>query len=406
MAAQLLKIGNTYNLKRDYWLCDDLSEITSPKVGDLALAQDSEDSSKAKLYIYSGKKTWAEYTTSSGSSSDGSGPSISEDEIKALISQYAKKDWNENNPSSGSYIENRTHYTEYSNLLELINPAWNGTLEDENAPTIISSLDENDYSYVNSTVKVYKVSDSVIDLSSQIENAIVYFKAKAIISAEEFGLEEDKIIEVENIGTYKEGAKKCLEEYAKILVQCGVVSEEEIAPEVEATLTQISVFDYHEDGKYGFGYGIGPTGQGLPFCNFLRIYFPSEDQENETTTISKGTYATYVESKEFNDNKKTSLSNECVTSLISLNGEVVKQLDSKYIADALAGISIDTSGLEKIENRISNGDEWTDRSDLYPSTLAVSQYTESLLSSHTDTMKEYVQTEIETAIGKVMEANY
>jgi hypothetical protein len=56
MSAQLLKVGNTYNLKRNYWLCDDLLEIGSPNPGDLALTYDEEDNTKTKLYIYSGSK--------------------------------------------------------------------------------------------------------------------------------------------------------------------------------------------------------------------------------------------------------------------------------------------------------------------------------------------------------------
>lgn len=86
MSAQLLKVGNTYNLKRNYWLCDDLLEITSPNPGDLALTYNEDDKTKTKMYIYSSLKEWKEYEEGNVASSDeGSGAGLSEEEIKALI---------------------------------------------------------------------------------------------------------------------------------------------------------------------------------------------------------------------------------------------------------------------------------------------------------------------------------
>lgn len=90
MSAQLLKVGNTYNLKRNYWLCDSLSEITSPNPGDLALTYNEDDKTKTKMYIYSSTKEWKEYgegniASSEGGSSAGLSAGLSEEEIKALI---------------------------------------------------------------------------------------------------------------------------------------------------------------------------------------------------------------------------------------------------------------------------------------------------------------------------------
>lgn len=86
MSAQLLKVGNTYNLKRNYWLCDGLSEITSPNPGDLALTYNEDDKTKTKMYIYSSSKQWKEYGEGNITSSEGgSSAGLSEEEIKALI---------------------------------------------------------------------------------------------------------------------------------------------------------------------------------------------------------------------------------------------------------------------------------------------------------------------------------
>lgn len=85
MSAQLLKVGNTYNLKRNYWLCDNLLEIGSPNPGDLALTYDEKDATKTKLYIYSSSKQWKEYGEGDVTSSEGGSGGLSEEEVKALI---------------------------------------------------------------------------------------------------------------------------------------------------------------------------------------------------------------------------------------------------------------------------------------------------------------------------------
>jgi hypothetical protein len=72
MAVTLLKIGNTYNFNRKYFLCEKLSELqNTASRGDLALIKDPDDPERTKLYISTGSNSWAEYVDGSGGSSSG-----------------------------------------------------------------------------------------------------------------------------------------------------------------------------------------------------------------------------------------------------------------------------------------------------------------------------------------------
>lgn len=62
-------------------------------------------------------------------------------------------DWNENNPQAAGFIKNRTHYSGIRT--ELINPEWDGDFTDENAPEVIQTFTQDDYTY-----RVYKLSDN------------------------------------------------------------------------------------------------------------------------------------------------------------------------------------------------------------------------------------------------------
>lgn len=82
MAVTLLKIGNTYNFNRKYFLCEKLSELqNAASRGDLALTKDPDNPEKTKLYISTGSNSWAEYVDGSGGSSSG----ITREEVQQMI---------------------------------------------------------------------------------------------------------------------------------------------------------------------------------------------------------------------------------------------------------------------------------------------------------------------------------
>lgn len=92
MAVTLLKIGNTYNFNRKYFLCENLSELqNTASRGDLALIKDLDNPEKTKLYISTGFNNWAEYVEGSGGSSSGITREEVQQMIEASLAEVAEK---------------------------------------------------------------------------------------------------------------------------------------------------------------------------------------------------------------------------------------------------------------------------------------------------------------------------
>ena len=271
---------------------------------------------------------------------------------------FLRKDWNENDKESTTYIENRTHYEEITkyNRTELLDSSWKGNLETSNAPAIILENKEND-TFSNSTIKTYKISDSLDDISSSIENAIIYFKAGLFIPS-------SYSVEVENIGTLKEGITIMLDKWeeADKTVESNF-TEEDWRQIKEGVLSKIKIFNQDDSG---FCYGFDPSDfikdetirdDISPTFNYIQIEYVVEDYTSESgKKISKGTYCKYIDRNTYYDKDKTKLSNKSITALISLDSEgiSIKQLDKKYIQDIYDKFDSSIQNLEKTKMNIAN----------------------------------------------------
>lgn len=86
MAIKLLKVGNSFNTPRKYYVSDSLNELENiANFGDLVLVPESS-SGIAKVYVR-GSGYWTEYSEGNGGGSAGAS-SVTKEEVFAMVETY------------------------------------------------------------------------------------------------------------------------------------------------------------------------------------------------------------------------------------------------------------------------------------------------------------------------------